>query len=400
MRTRKCDNPDGGQDCSGSHLEYETCNIQSCPENKKFSAWTPWLIVENSTSRGGYIEKRFRFSCKAPISDPSLIKIVQAKEDERYCNSDGSCTKNRVGEPDDAWSEWSAWSSCSKECGGGIQERSRSCDGRNDDCEGQSHQSRPCNTHRCKGEWSCWTDWSDCSVTCGLGEQTRTRECYNAGTKDKAGAYCEGAPIEHRHCEMPSCHSLQGWDEWTVWSRCDENNEQQRRRKCLTNSPGQDLCQGKKLQVRMCVGGDDNDLDNEIALLGMASSLEGKGSVGVGVVLGCSFAAFLVGLVAAIMSMHYLQKKRKVRIPGSPHYISSKQNPYVTVPLREPPKRTPSSCSSNGSAKHNSTNGNGIVPPKIFSSKPNDYETATIKRNSHSLNGHAVRAQLDEDKFF
>lgn len=138
----------------------------------------------------------------------------------------------------------------------------------------------------------------------------------------------------------------------------------------------------------------------EIASLGVASSLEGKGSVSVAVVLGCSLAAFLVGLVAALMSMHYCQKRKKVRIPGSPHYISSKQNPYVTVPLREPPKRTPS-CASNGSANHKSANGNGIVPSKIFASKPTEYETATIKRNSHSLsNGHAVRAQLDEDKFF
>lgn len=71
---------------------------------------------------------------------------------------------------------------------------------------GQTYQSRPCNTHICKGEWSCWTDWSDCSVSCGLGEQSRTRECYNAGTKDKAGAYCDGAPIERKPCEMPSCH--------------------------------------------------------------------------------------------------------------------------------------------------------------------------------------------------
>lgn len=177
--------------------------------------------------------------------------------------------------------------------------------------------------------------------------------------------------------------ALQGWEEWSEWSRCDSNNEQQRRRKCLTTNPGPQLCQGRNMQARTCVS-------IQVA------------SFGVGVILGCSLAAFMVGLVAAVMMMYYCQKKRKVRIPGSPHYITSKQNSYVTVPLREPPKRTPSATSSNGSStyKMSPINGNGIIPTKLFS-KPADYETATIKRNSHPLsNGHAVRAQLDEDKFF
>lgn len=56
--------------------------------------------------------------------------------------------------------------------------------------------------------------------------------------------------------------ALQGWDEWSVWSRCDENNEQHRRRKCLTTNPGPELCQGRSIQVRMCVAGDNNELDN------------------------------------------------------------------------------------------------------------------------------------------
>lgn len=78
-------------------------------------------------------------------------------------------------------------------------------------------------------------------------------------------------------------------------------------------------------------------------------------------------------------------------MPGSPHYISSKQNPYVTVPLKEAPspRRAPSFSKTTG--------GNA---PKLFSKPLQDYETATIKRNSHSLaNGH-VRADLDQDKFF
>ena len=41
------------------------------------------------------------------------------------------------------------------------------------------------------GGWTEWTDWSDCDESCGGGEQERTRTCTNpepAGT----GASCDG----------------------------------------------------------------------------------------------------------------------------------------------------------------------------------------------------------------
>jgi hypothetical protein len=37
--------------------------------------------------------------------------------------------------------------------------------------------------------------------------------------------------------------------------------------------------------------------------------------------------------------------------------------------------------------------------PKLFVKPHAEYETATIKRNSHSLNGH-IRADLDQDNIF
>ena len=56
--------------------------------------------------------------------------------------------------------------------------------------------------------------------------------------------------------------------------------------------------------------------------------------VSVGAVVGGCLAGFFIGLaLTAILCFLYL-KKRKPRIPGSPHYIS-KQNPYVSVPLKE-----------------------------------------------------------------
>lgn len=111
-------------------------------------------------------------------------------------------------------------------------------------------------------------------------------------------------------------------------------------------------------------------------------------------VFGFCITTFVLGLAMAVALGYFWLKRQRPSIPGSPHYISSKQNPYVTVPLKEmhSPKRTPSF-----SAKQ-PTLANGT--PKLFAKQPLDYETATIKRNSHSMaNGH-IRADLEQDKFF
>ncbi|PSN40455.1 Semaphorin-5B, partial [Blattella germanica] len=393
VRRRRCDNPspqDGGQDCQGCHMDYELCNTHACSEAKRLSSWTPWLAANATTSSNGYTERRFRFSCRAPVADPAVIKLAQAKEEERFCHHDGNCLRTGRGEADDVWSEWSNWSPCSVECGGGHQHRTRTCEGRAEECEGPSRMSRSCNSHKCKGEWSCWTDWSSCSVSCGQGLRKRKRHCLSVNNHGMV--------------------ALHGWEPWSVWSACDHNAEQHRRRKCLTTNPGPQLCQGHDQEKRMCV----LEYDNELNALGVQSGLDSdKSGVSVGLALGICVATFFVGigLMGALCFLYF--RRRRPRIPGSPHYITSKQNPYVTVPLKEVgnhhPKRAPSfsssASSSNGSTpgSHKASNGGtgiSIGTPKLFAKPLVEYETATIKRNSHSLaNGH-IRADLDQDKFF
>lgn len=88
-RIRRCDNPppqrSRGLDCQGSSVEYELCNIQACSDIKRISEWTPWVPIGNGT------ERRYKFMCKAPVSDPKFIKITQLKEEERVCHPYGSC---------------------------------------------------------------------------------------------------------------------------------------------------------------------------------------------------------------------------------------------------------------------------------------------------------------------
>ena len=61
---------------------------------------------------------------------------------------------------DGLWQPWTTWTTCSATCGGGQQQRERSCDGvlhGGKNCTGQSFQSRKCNKHECPGTGAGWT---------------------------------------------------------------------------------------------------------------------------------------------------------------------------------------------------------------------------------------------------
>ncbi|XP_076394986.1 semaphorin 5c isoform X2 [Megachile rotundata] len=416
IRRRTCENPSPRKgstvlECNGCDFQVEDCNSHQCVETKRYSGWTPWLAANASLQNGnvGYVEKRFRFSCRAQTDDPSSVRVQLAKEEERYCRNDGSCLRgnaNQNGYADLAtesgwsgWGEWSSWKQCDRPCGGGSQYRVRQCE--SPPCDGGSSlQTRLCNAHPCRtyasdgtgtgptteGQWSCWTDWSECSVSCGSGVRTRTRECLGPES-------CEGPRLVRETCEMPSCESLLGWDAWSRWTPCGDDHQQHRKRQCIQRGPG--ACLGSSRETRDCL---PDCTENDVNAL--RSSVEHSGAT-IGAVVGSCVVGFVVGLaLTAVLSFCYL-KRRKQRIPGSPHYIS-KQNPYVTVPLKEVnAKRQPSfSGSTNGTGTlrtKNNPNVNGLGSPKLYP-KSLDYESATLKRNSHGQ--QHVRVDLDQDKYY
>ncbi|XP_035740718.1 semaphorin-5A-like isoform X1 [Vespa mandarinia] len=405
IRRRTCDNPSprkGGAECIGCDFQVEECNTQQCGETRRYSGWTPWLAVNASIQNGsvGYTEKRFRFSCRAQTDDPSSVRVQFAKEEERYCRDDGSCLRTNIngyGESvvESGWSEWSTWYPCDRPCGGGSQRRRRQCE--SPPCEGISVQTRICNIHPCRttatfgsgiveGQWSCWTDWSECSASCGVGVRTRTRECIGPES-------CDGPRLVRETCEMPSCESLLGWDTWSRWTPCDNDRQQHRKRQCLQHGNG--MCQGLNRETRDCL---TDCTDNDVNAL--PSSVE-NASVSVGAVVGSCIVGFFIGLALTAVLCFYYLKRRKPRVPGSPHYIS-KQNPYVTVPLKEVnAKRQPSfsgSTNGNGTLRGKSNpNVNGLGSPKLYP-KSLEYESATLKRNSHGQ--QHIRADLDQDKYY
>eukprot|EP00092_Neocalanus_flemingeri_P002214 GFUD01002355.1.p1 GENE.GFUD01002355.1~~GFUD01002355.1.p1 ORF type:complete len:1269 (+),score=229.33 GFUD01002355.1:139-3945(+) len=176
------------------------------------------------------------------------------------------------------WSEWSAWSQCTKPCIKyrprgqlGTQSRIRECTGHNEnktcmaairggeesrECSGQGG---PTNIVYCPVApvLTEWNQWSTCDPLCGDGQRKRNRVCkegqFNLDTEmDKCPTtdnvtYEEDAPCTHGPC---AC-TFQEWGGWTACSpSCseEENTEgnKTRRRSVKTSAASGIECEGEE----------------------------------------------------------------------------------------------------------------------------------------------------------
>uniref|UniRef100_A0A6Q2YXZ7 Thrombospondin-1 n=1 Tax=Esox lucius TaxID=8010 RepID=A0A6Q2YXZ7_ESOLU len=178
---------------------------------------------------------------------------------------DGECCPRcgpLTGHVEDGWSPWSEWTHCSVSCGRGIQQRGRSCDRINSNCEGTSVQTRDCYPLECdkrfkqNGGWSHWSPWSSCSVTCGEGVITRIRLC-NSPTPQMGGRDCQGQGRETEVCKKSPCPIPGGWGPWSLWDACSVTcggGLQTRQRLCNNPTPkyGGKECQGDDKASQLC----------------------------------------------------------------------------------------------------------------------------------------------------
>uniref|UniRef100_A0A4W5MIK3 Thrombospondin-1 n=1 Tax=Hucho hucho TaxID=62062 RepID=A0A4W5MIK3_9TELE len=163
---------------------------------------------------------------------------------------------------EDGWSLWSEWTHCSVSCGRGIQQRGRSCDSINNNCEGTSVQTRDCYLQECDkrfkqdGAWSHWSPWSSCSVTCGAGAITRIRLC-NSPTPQLEGKDCQGEGRQTEKCTKSPCPINGNWGPWSLWDTCSATcggGAQTRKRLCNDPAPkyGGKECQGDSKATQQC----------------------------------------------------------------------------------------------------------------------------------------------------
>jgi len=164
--------------------EWTACHYGDCGEGEKLQ-----LVLSSDTRPG------------CPAYNRKLATSgVKAK-----------CPAKKPCPVDGGWSAYSAWSSCSKPCGGGEQSRTRTCTNPapqhgGKDCVGDAKETRKCNESPCAvdGGWTDYSAWSACSKTCGGGVQTRTRTCTKPVPR-YGGKDCVGDAKEDRACNSEKC---------------------------------------------------------------------------------------------------------------------------------------------------------------------------------------------------
>ncbi|XP_022218068.2 semaphorin-5A isoform X1 [Drosophila obscura] len=403
MRRRECNDPtplNGGLDCPGCRLDYEDCNMQSCSEVRKLSAWTPWLTLPTgsagNSSESSHMERRYRYACRATSPDASSVRISLAKEESRSCHQDGSC--QRHGDHVETAETDSDWSPCSVSCGGGTQQRQR----------GRGIQNRACNLQECptddlqpsnsidnelEHEWGCWSEWSACSVTCGLGVRRRTRRCLGGHER-----LCKGRALDEQKCEMVPCEDFLGWSAWSEWSTCSSDGIRLRHRRCLVEQPTSVECRGAEFEKTAC-------MPNECGEVQTASSATLPIVIGVCVLVtvACCLATYRFTKQRFLLSAEEALNKTTTTTASFDTYpnqyssLPTKDQYYDQRPKRQSSFRMPAKTSNVGNGtlnrNHNMHHNN---TPKVLAKTYNDCETGTLKRQS-ALNN--CRTNIDDEKF-
>eukprot|EP00937_MAST-01D_sp_MAST-1D-sp2_P004650 g4650.t1 len=184
------------------------------PEDCLETAWQPWSACSLTCGEGKGTRTRTRDIAVHPQGTGRACGNLTETE---------ACGEGACPEPVDcAYSEWSAWSTCSKECLDadgvkGLQLRSRRITTRAVDggtaCDYDTlSQERECGLNACEAQ-DCvlsnmtdpWGPWAACSKTCGGGTQTREKKIFKPAMH---GGACDLDALQGREsqaCNADAC---------------------------------------------------------------------------------------------------------------------------------------------------------------------------------------------------
>lgn len=267
QRIRKCANPApkfGGKNCSryGAATETKLCLYKfSCPRAGNYSKWSEFGPCTRTCGEGVMTRKRWCIN-PPPAPGGNNCTTLGPSIDIRMCNQT-PCIVNG------GYSQWSEFNQCDKSCGGGVMFRNRSCNnptpnygGRGCASFGSSIESGSCNTKPCPihGGYSKWSAWTPCTKSCGGGGKLRTRTCNDPHPR-YGGRNCShlGRKFEFAECNVGYCPIDGGYTTWSEFSPCTHScgtGSMKRYRSCINPRPAYNgrNCSwiGKSEEIRSC----------------------------------------------------------------------------------------------------------------------------------------------------
>jgi hypothetical protein len=193
------DSAHGGTACPTpeERLQKQACNPDPCPVDCEVGNWTEWS--ECSAECGEGTRTRTRSVTKAPMFNG---KPCPALLESQSCIDKPCPLDCRV-------SDWTAWSDCSKSCGGGERSRERTIDApalHGGKCY-PLKETEACNTDPCPVdcEISDWTEWGACSRECGGGKKMRTRTILKQAAKGGKACPIPELLVEEMDCNTQAC---------------------------------------------------------------------------------------------------------------------------------------------------------------------------------------------------
>jgi len=197
----------GQEICGLKKIRAELFKLEN--QGKRFiqdCSVSDWSEGECSKPCGGGIQKLTRTVVSPAANGGAACPPLEVMQ---QCNEEGCPVDCSLG-------DWDLWSTCSAPCGGGIMERQREIQVKprhgGDPCEGTT-ETVACNVQACDRDCSLseWSEWSSCSKMCNGGLQERRKRlaerAVGAGKCPKGNSRNR---LQYKTCNSHQCQASPG----------------------------------------------------------------------------------------------------------------------------------------------------------------------------------------------
>jgi len=203
--TECCDNKNAftAEICALEKIRGELYRLEGLKVFMTDCEVSEWVDEECSKSCGGGKQDRTRTIIIHPINGTQCPPLKM----ERDCNMIGCPVDCKVD-------DWTAWSDCTASCNGGVMTRSRDKtvepENGGDPCPEQK-EARECNSFACNADCvlADWGQWSSCSKACNSGTQERTKEItVESVGQGKCAKWDDPTRLDFQDCNTFDCREL------------------------------------------------------------------------------------------------------------------------------------------------------------------------------------------------